>query len=86
MYASTMKQITGQVQQIEDYTPGGGITPIFPIAEGRDRAQWSRSLGMNGYEVLTKDVPSEYAPMNGVIAIHTNSVEDKIWYLLAELP
>jgi hypothetical protein len=81
-----MKQITGQVQQIADYTPGGGITTLEPIAEGSDRELWGRILGMNDYEVLTKDVPPEYAPMDAVIAIHTLSVEGKIWYLLAELP
>jgi hypothetical protein len=86
MYASAMKQIAGQVQQIEDYTPGSGITTLAPISEGVDRERWGRNLNMSGYEILTKDVPPEYAPMNGVIAIHTKSVEDKIWYLLAELP
>jgi hypothetical protein len=86
MYDSAMKQITGQVQQIDEYAPGGGITPLAPISEGADRELWGRILGMSDYEVLTKDVPPEFTPMNGVVAIHTKSVEDKIWYLLAELP
>jgi hypothetical protein len=86
MYVRTMKQITGQVQQIDEYTPDRGITTLAPIAEGADRELWGRILGMNDYEVLTEDVPPECAPMNGVVAIHTKSVEGKVWYLLAELP
>lgn len=78
--------ITGPTQQIDDYSPDGRITPLGSIATGDDCAMWDRMLIMLGYEVVDRNVPATYTPMNGVAAIHTKSVEAQVFYLLAELP